>query len=132
MPPNDGDATGDVVIPALSNDTYAPDISSVTIASGKSMILEPGAKTTIASISNSGTLKLESEANNISSLINSNINVPANVELYLTGGEAGSGNYRWHYISSPFYTLPSITPFTDVTSELAQFMESLYTSTNQA
>ena len=131
--PDHSGTTGDVAIPALSNDTYAPDISgSVTIASGESMILEPGSKATFGSITNSGTLRLESDADSTSSLIIGGEGVNANVELFLTGGEAGTGNYRWHYISSPFYTSPSITPFTAVTLNLAQFIQSLYSSTTQA
>ena len=131
--PGHSGTTGDIVIPALSDSIYAPIISgSVSIASDKYMILEPGAKATFGTISNSGTLNLESDANNISSLIIGGEGVTANVELYLTGGDAGDKEYRWHYISSPFYTKPSITPFSDVTLNLAQFYEELYSSTTQA
>jgi len=130
LPPNDVDATGDVVIPALSNDTYAPDISSVTIASGKSMILEPGAKATFATLTNSGTLKLEADADSVASLIVTTFSGnDANIELYLTGG--GGPDYKWHYVSSPFNSLDT-TAFTAVTLNLANFDESsCITSTSQ-
>ena len=88
------------------------------------MILEPGAKVTLGTITNNGTLTLRYDSLVASSLINSSIDVPANIELYLTGGEAGTGNYKWHYISSPFNTLDT-TAFTAVTLNLAQYIEDL-------
>ncbi len=96
--------TGDVIIPSLAS-SYAPDITgTTTISSGKNMVLNPGAKATFGTLSNSGTLKLESDATTVSSLItNSFTGSDATVELNLSGGEENPGehDYRWHYISTP-------------------------------
>jgi len=122
-------STGDVIIPSgLTNYPTASSPPDYTIGTGKKMILEPEAKVTLGAITNNGTLTLKYDASDISSLIHSNIDISANVELYLTGGEAGTGNYRWHYISSPFNSLDT-TAFTAVTLNLAQYDETLCTST---
>jgi len=115
--------TGDVAIPYLADDTYAPNISgTTTIASGKYMVLEPGAKATFATLTNNGTLRLESDATNISSLIvTTHSGSAATIELNLTGG--GSPNYKWHYISTPVSSL-DVSTFTGVTDDIAQFIES--------
>lgn len=119
--PGHANATGDVLIPALASSSVAPDVSSVSVPSGKYMVLEPGAKATIGSITNSGTLILRSDATNVSSLIVDNYSGnAATFELFLSGG--GSPNYKWHYISSPVTSL-STDPFTDVTYNLAQYIE---------
>ncbi|TAL64873.1 MAG: right-handed parallel beta-helix repeat-containing protein [Bacteroidetes bacterium] len=121
--PGHAGTTGDAVIPYLANDTYAPNISgSITIASTKYLILKPGAKATFGTLTNSGTLKLESDATNISSLIVTTFSGnAANVELYLSGG--GGPAYKWHYISTPVSSL-AVSTFTGVTSDIAQFIES--------
>jgi hypothetical protein len=116
--------TGDVVIPSLTNDTYAPLISgTTTIASGKSMILEPGAKATFGTLSNSGTLRLEADADSVSSLILTTYTDSGTeeIELYLTGGSTPDN--KWHYISSPVSSL-STNVFTSATLNLAQYVES--------
>jgi len=120
-----GVSTGDVVIPALANSTVAPDISgTTTISSGKYLLMEPGAKATFGTLSNSGTLRLESDADSIASLIVSTYSDSGNeeIELYLTGGS--SPDYKWHYISSPVSSLAT-SVFTGTTNNLAQYVESL-------
>jgi len=121
--------TGDVVIPKLTGSTVAPNISETTsIASGKQMILNPGAKATFGTLSNSGTLKLESDADSIASLILStytDLGTEA-IELYLTGG--GGSAYKWHYVSSPVASLPVSTFAPTPTIDFAQFIEALPTS----
>jgi hypothetical protein len=116
--------TGDVVIPSLTS-TFAPDISgTTTISSGKSMILAPGALATFGTLANNGTLKLESDATNISSLIvNSFSGNDAAIELYLSGGGTKT-TYKWHYISSPIPSLPVSTFSPGTTLDLAQWVES--------
>ena len=120
-----------VVIPTgASNYPTGSSSQDYTIGSGYGMVLDPGAQATLGTLTTTGDLRLRSDASNISSLIINSIDVSAIVDLYLTGG--GSPNYKWHYISSPFSASLSITPFSDVTLNLAQFIQSLYSSTTQA
>jgi len=92
------------------------------ISSGYGMVLEPGAQVTLDQLTNSGDLKLKSDASNISSLIiNSYSGNDADVELYLTGGPVPDG-YRWHLISSPFMTLDK-SEIWSTTNNLAQWIE---------
>lgn len=121
--PGSGSATGDVIIPMLGNETYIPVISGTTvIPAGKYMILEPGAKATFSTLTTTGTLKLQSDADYISSLIIDNDNATAQVDLYLTGG-GDIGSYKWHYISTPFSTDVPVTTFTGVTFDIAGYNE---------
>jgi hypothetical protein len=83
---------------------------------------------TFGTLTNSGTVKLESDATNISSLIAGTYSGNAAiVELYLTGGEAGTRNYRWHYISTPVSTLP-VSTFTTVTPDIVRFWDNRVTT----
>ncbi len=115
--------TGDVIIPSgLSNYPVSVSNPAFTIGSGKQMILNPGAKVTLSSLTNNGTLKLGSDASNISSLIISSYSGNnAIVELYLTGG--GGSAYKWHYISSPISALPVSTFILKPTMDFAQYFE---------
>lgn len=115
--------SGDVIIPkGLSTYPVNSANPSFTIGTGKYMILEPGARLTLSSITNNGNLLLKSDASGISSLIiNSYSGNDANVELYLTGGPVPDG-FRWHLISSPFTSL-GVSPISSVTLNLAQWIE---------
>lgn len=101
--------------------TNYPVTSSFTIPAGYGMVLEPGAKATITTLTASGDLKLRSNSSAISSLITISA-VNAIVEIYLSGG--GSPNYKWHYISTPVSSIAT-SVFTGTTSNLAQYVESL-------
>ncbi len=118
--------TGDVVIPNLTDYTYAPNISgTTTISSGKSMILEPGAKATFATLTNNGTLKLKSSASGIYSLIVTSYsgNDPS-IDLFLTGGGTKTPlTYKWHYISPPVASLAVSTFAPTYTLDVAQWIE---------
>jgi len=123
-------STRDVIIPKLTGSSVAPDISGITtLGSGKYLILEPGAKATLTTISNSGTLWLMSNSTDIFSLkvdnySNNGGTGTEKIELYLPGKELLSVN-NWHYISSPVSSLP-VSTFSPVpTQNLAQFVESL-------
>ena len=121
--------TGDVIIPSgLSNYPTGDPTAFFIVASGKYMILNPGAKATFNSLTNSGTLKLESDATGISSLIFNNAGIAATVDLYLSGKEQ-TGINTWHYISSPVTSL-NVSIFTSTTQDLAQYVESLPTPDN--
>jgi len=122
--------TGDVVIPPLIGSSVAPNISgTTTVSSGKYLMLEPGGKASFATLSNSGTLRLGSDADSIASLIVSTYTDSGNeeIELYLTGGYIGPPeNYegRWHYISTPVSSLAVSTFAPGTTLDLAHFVES--------
>ena len=120
--------TGDVIIPTgMPNYPTGSTSQNFTIGSGKIMILHPGAKATLGTLTNSGTLNLESDASNISSLLVTTFSGnDANFTLFLTGG--GGPNYKWHYVSSPVASLP-VSAFAPAhTIDFAQFIESLPTT----
>jgi hypothetical protein len=89
-----------------------------TIGSGFGMVLDPGARATLSTLTNNGDLRLRSDASNLSSLITGN-NVTAMVDLYITGG--GSPNYRWHYISVPVSNVDT-NVFWSYTKDLARYI----------
>ena len=116
--------TESIYIPtALTNYPVSSSSQNYTIGSGKSLIIAPGARATFGTLTNSGTLKLESDATNISSLIvNSFSGNDAVVEIYLTGGGTKT-TYRWHYISTPTASLPVSTFSPGTTLDVAQWVE---------
>jgi hypothetical protein len=115
-------SSSNVVIPTGA--VRYPMGSSYTIGAGYGMVLDPGAQLTMTSLTNNGDLKLRSDASNISSLISNSSGVTtAIIELYLTGGEAGSKNYKWHYISTPISSLP-VSTFTTVTPDIVRYYDS--------
>jgi len=104
------DGASDIIIPSgLTN--YPTDNASLNyaIGGGHSMILNPGAKATLRTLLNFGTLKLESDISNISSLIVTSFSkFDATIELFLTGGNPGAPTLKlnkWHFISSPVSSL---------------------------
>jgi hypothetical protein len=111
--------TGDIIIPSgLTHYPTGDPNQGFVLSSGKYMILNPGAIATFGILRTSGTLKLESDASGISSLIITNANATATVELYLTGGGSPP---NWHYISSPVSSLAA-SVFTTTTLDLAQYV----------
>ena len=115
--------------PVISGEVTAVS-NTVTINSGASLTVDPTGSATFTTLTNSGTINLESDANGIASLILTTYtdnNGTENIELSLTGG----GN-TWHYISSPVNGLPVVNTFftdnTDLTWDLAQFVENIPTS----
>ena len=118
----------DIVIPAgATNYPTGTSAPSVTIGTGKYLIIEPGARATINSLTNNGNTLLQTSETEHSSLItNSHSGNNANIEIYLRSGtfttESGQFN-RWHYISSPFTSLAA-SVFTGTTINLAQWVES--------
>jgi hypothetical protein len=114
--------TGDIIIPSgLTHYPTGDPNQGFVLSSGKYMILNPGAIATFGILRTSGTLKLESDASGISSLIITNANATATVELYLTGGGSPP---NWHYISSPVSSLAA-SVFTTTTLDLAQYVENM-------
>ncbi len=118
----------DVIIPAGASlyptATPGPDL---TIGAGKQMIIEPGARVTINSLTNNGIIKLNHNATDFASLIldsyTRGIGGSEEIELYLEGGgSALNEDYKWHYISTPVSSLLTDV-FTVNTYNLAQFVE---------
>ena len=123
----------DVII--SSSATYQPVISgSVTALSnsavinyGASLTIAPNGSATIPSLTNNGTLSINSASSGIGSLMTDTYSGTgtSNIQLYLTGG-GGDNAWKWHYISSPVQNTP-ITVFNGNTQNLAQYDESLVT-----
>lgn len=112
----------DVIIPTGA--TYYPTGSSsqnFTIDPGKFFIIEPAAAVTLGILTNNGTIRLNSNASGIASLIMGRYFDfgTEEIQLYLTGGGSPP---NWHYISSPV-SLLSTTVFTPTTVDLAQYLE---------
>ncbi len=111
--------TGDVVIPTgLSNYPNVTTTEDFTIASGKYMILEPTASVTLDVLTNNGTLNLNSDPSGMFSLMVSTYSGSGTVnsEIYFTGGDAGSGAYRWHYMAVP-KTMDKSELLSDISSD---------------
>jgi hypothetical protein len=102
-------------------------LTATQLTNSGSLTFQPAAKGTFITIVNSGTIKLETDVSDVSSLIFTNFSgSDITHELYLTGGEygiPGSKTYKWHYISTPVTTI-NTSVFTSKTNNLAQFIES--------
>jgi hypothetical protein len=105
-------STNDVIIPTGATNypisTPAPDF---TLGSGSSMTLGPGAKATLGTFTNNGSLALQSDATFGSSsfIVSSYTGNAATIELFLTGGNPGAPSLKlnkWHFISTPVTSLP--------------------------
>jgi len=121
---NPGSSGSDVVIPSGLSDYPTSTGTDFTISSDNHLILEPGAQLTLGTLTNSGTLRLESDESDIFSLmVNSYTNNSGagteEIELYVTGGGT---SYNWHYISSPVANL-STDIFTGTTLNLVGYFE---------
>jgi hypothetical protein len=110
--------------PVVSNSPTA-ECLSLTINTGASLTINAGQALTVGgTLSNSGTLNLNSSGTGIASLKVGSYtdNGTENIQLYLTGDDAGTG---WHYISSPVSSVPP-SLFTAVASTaVAEYQESL-------
>jgi hypothetical protein len=118
----------DVIIPAdaLFYPTESPGPDFI-IGSGKQMIIEAGAKASLNNLTNNGVIKLNHNTTDFASLILNNYTRGSGgteeIELYLSGGGSElNEDYKWHYISSPVTSL-STDMFTEVTDNLAQYIE---------
>lgn len=107
--------------------------NSVAIGQNASLTIGPAGSATFASLTNNGTLNLKSDATGTASLILDSYtdNGTENIELFLTGGEAEAGAYRWHYISAPVTPSIPASIFEAHTQDLAQFIEGNYTGTTE-
>ncbi len=131
----------DVVIPAgLSNYPTGSTTQDFTLASGKQMIVEPGAKLTLDAFTNNGTFTLSSSLDQAgtadstySVILNSFSGNNADAELNIRGGYSNppiNSEGKWHYISIPFSTSVSTSVFAPaVTLDLARFYEDRPTAT---
>jgi hypothetical protein len=102
--------------------------SSLTIDAGGTFIINPQTNVTVRTITNNGTMRLESYANEpgVASLIHRIYSGTGIVqtELYLSGGTTPENDYKWHYISIP---VSNVSVSTFPTLNLAQYIENLVT-----
>jgi len=73
--------------------------------------INPGGTATITTLTNTGTLNLESDASGMFSLMLDNYSGATgtvNAGIYFTGGQAGAGMWRWHYLAVPFQQNKSV------------------------
>jgi hypothetical protein len=89
------------------------------------LTVNPGGVATITTLTNEGTLDLQSDASGMFSLMLDNYSGTAgtvNTELYLTGGEAGPEMFRWHYLAVPSQQNKSV--LTDINADnLMNYLE---------
>ncbi len=110
--------------------------STLTIQTGCTVSIYPGTGLTVDEIYNSGTLVLESSANEMAAASlkhdyyddNGGTGV-VQIKHFITGGQTPGGDYRWHYIASP---VPNIAVSTYNTQNLSQYIESLVTGTDNS
>lgn len=109
---------------------------SLTIQSGCTVIINPGTGLTADEIYNSGTLVLESSSDEMAaaSLIHESYDDNGGtgvvqIKHFIRGGQTPGGDYRWHYIASP---VPNVAVSTFNTQNLAQYIESLVTGTDNS
>lgn len=119
----------DINIPtgAVNYPTGTP-TSDFTLNSGSSMTLGPGAKATLGSFTNNGSLTLQSDAvsGSASFIASSYSGNAATIELFLSGGEAGgtgTKTFRWHYISTPVSSLAVSTFAPTTTLNVAKYYD---------
>ena len=119
--------SGDVIIPA-GRPAY-PITTNFTVAPNKFLIISPAASATIGSVTNNGTIKLESDATNVSSLMVDSYNgSDATVELYLSGGNPGAPTlklHKWHYISTPVSSINVADVFEPFTLHVVGWYDNL-------
>jgi hypothetical protein len=122
-------SANDVVIPTgATNYPISTPAPNFTLDAGFHMTLGPGAKTTLGSFTNNGSLILQSDATSGSAsfIVNSYSGNDATIEVFLTGGEAGgtgTKTFRWHYISTPIPSLPVSTFVPTYTTNLAKYWD---------
>lgn len=105
-----------VIVPSgAANYPTGSSSQDYTIGSGKYMLLEPGAKVTFGSLTNNGTLNLQSSAAGIFSLDMNIYNGTgvANIGMYVTGGGGPTG-YKWHYVAVPVNYIGDKSVFTSI------------------
>ena len=128
----DGDSCpghDNIIIPSgKSSYPLAAPGPAFTLNSGLKMIMEPGAQATFSSLTNNGSIDIQSDASGIASLLTgsfSGAGGSATVRLFLTGAPPDID--RWHYIAPPV-TVPK-TVFTNIEPDnLLSYDESKVTS----
>lgn len=124
--------SSDVIIPSAATNypTAAPG-PDFTIGTGRQIILDPGARATLGTLANNGSLQMRAGATGLSSLIMNSYTKGTgsteNLQLYLSGGYIGDPEYnegRWHYISSPVQGT-STDIFTEYIFDLARWVDGI-------
>jgi hypothetical protein len=120
----------DVIIPQVpgSNPNYPTNNVKLnySLGTGKMLIMGPGAEATITSLTNNGTIQLQSDATGIASLIMNSYTDNGNedIQLYLEGNSTGT---MWHYVSPPFTSMLA-TDIASSNSSVAKYEENLITN----
>ncbi|MBE0668054.1 MAG: hypothetical protein IH593_10355, partial [Bacteroidales bacterium] len=123
--------TTSIVIPGgLVNYPTAAPGASFTLNAGLHMIMNPGSRVTFSSLTNNGTIYLQSNATAMASLItNSYSGTGGSLKLAVTvtGGDIAPDVGRWHYIAAPMTMSKSV--ITDIDPEnLINYDESKVTT----
>ena len=104
-------SSDDVVIPTgAANYPTGSTSQDFTVGAGKYLIIEQGARVTLGTLTNNGTLRLGSTSAGLASLILNTYTKGGGsteeIQLFLTGGGTKTPlTYKWHYISSPVTSL---------------------------
>lgn len=122
------------ISPGLYDGTFLNMVGGdLTIESGGTFTLNPNTAATISSITNNGSLILESNSNEagVASLKHDGYagSGTNQVKLYLSGGTTPGGIFIWHYVAVPF---SGVAATTFGSLDLAQYIESLATSTDNS
>lgn len=124
--------TNNIIIPGgLANYPTSTPGPSFTLNSGLEMVMEPGSRATFASLTNNGTININSDASAIASLMTNSFTGSSGllrVNMHLTGGDIVPEEVgRWHYITSPVTMSTSV--ITDIEPyNLLNYDESKVTS----
>ncbi len=109
---------------------YSP-LRTLSINSGATVIINPNIGVSVYGIVNNGNLVLESYPNEsgVASLIHDVYSGSGitQVKLYLSGGTAAGGAYKWHYVAMP---IANISASSFNTLNLVQYIENLVTEAN--
>lgn len=83
--------------------TINGDATFTSLENNGTVTINPGGKATINTFINTGSLNLESDLSGMFSFMPGTFSGTGtvNTRLFLTGGTAGEGNYRWHYLAVP-------------------------------
>ncbi|MBE0667867.1 MAG: hypothetical protein IH593_09385, partial [Bacteroidales bacterium] len=104
--------TTNIVIPGglVNYPTVSPG-PSFTLNAGLQMIMNPGSRVTFTSLTNNGTIDIQSDATAMASLItNSYSGTGGSLKLAVTvtGGDIAPDVGRWHYIAAPMTVSKSV------------------------
>jgi hypothetical protein len=121
--------SGDVFIPSGKTNYPTGSSPDFTLGSSRVMIIDPGGRLSLNSLTNNGSLYLNASSSGFASLILNNYTRGSGgaefIQLFLAGGgNEDDDNFKWHYISTPVTSLAASTFAPGATLDLAQYVES--------